>query len=74
LFSRLKKEDVLYIPLPENPCENATAAAKTTYKKEMDPNLEVSCVMLACMEPELQVQFETNHEMYDTIVALKDMF
>jgi hypothetical protein len=26
------------------------------------------------MEPELQVQFETNHEMYDTIVALKDMF
>jgi hypothetical protein len=26
------------------------------------------------MEPELQVQFETNHEAHDMIVALKDMF
>jgi hypothetical protein len=30
--------------------------------------------MLACMEPELQVQFETNHEVHDMIVALKDLF
>jgi hypothetical protein len=40
----------------------------------MDANLEVSFLMLACMEPELQVQFETNHEANDMIVALKDMF
>jgi hypothetical protein len=40
----------------------------------MDANLEVSCLMLACMEPELQMQFETNHEVHDMIVALKDMF
>ena len=69
-----KKEDVLDTPLPEDPGENATAAAKTAYKKAMDANLEVSCLMLACMEPELQMQFETNHEVYDMIVALKDMF
>jgi hypothetical protein len=61
-------------PLPEDPSENATAAAKTAYKKAMDANLEVSFPMLACMEPELQVQFETNHEAYNMIVALKDMF
>jgi hypothetical protein len=30
--------------------------------------------MLACMELELQVQFETNHEGHNMIVALKDMF
>jgi hypothetical protein len=30
--------------------------------------------MLACMEPELQMRFETNHEAYDMIMALKDMF
>ena len=30
--------------------------------------------MLACMEPELQVQFETNNEAYDVIVALNYMF
>ena len=75
MFSGLKKkEDVLDTPLPEDPGENTTAAAKTAYKKAMDANLEVSCLMLACMEPELQMQFETNHEVYDMIVALKDMF
>jgi hypothetical protein len=74
LFSALKKEDILDNPLPEDPGENATAAAKTTYKKVMDANLEVSCLMLACIEPKLQVQFETNHEVYDMIVVLKNMF
>ena len=76
LFSRLeKKKDVLDTPSPdEDPGEDATAAAKTAYKKAMDANLEVSCLMLACMEPELQVQFETNHEAHDLIMALKDMF
>jgi hypothetical protein len=36
----------------------------------MDANLEVSCLM----EPELQVQFETNHEAHNMIMALKGMF
>jgi hypothetical protein len=40
----------------------------------MDANLKVSCQMLACMEPELQVQLETNHEAHDMIMVLKDMF
>jgi hypothetical protein len=26
------------------------------------------------MEPELQMQFETNHDVHDMIVVLKDMF
>ena len=30
--------------------------------------------MLACMEPELQMQFENNHAAHDMIVALRDMF
>jgi hypothetical protein len=40
----------------------------------MDANLEVSCLVLSCMKPELQMQFETNHETHDMIVVLKDMF
>jgi hypothetical protein len=60
--------------MPEDPGEDATVVAKTAYKKAMDANLEVSCLMLACMEPELQVHFETNHEAHDMIMALKDMF
>ena len=30
--------------------------------------------MLACMEPELQMQFKNNHTAHDMIVALRDMF
>ena len=30
--------------------------------------------MLACMEPELHIQFETNHAVHDLIVALQGMF
>jgi hypothetical protein len=40
----------------------------------MDVNIEVSCLMLAYLEHELQVQFEINHEAHNMIVALKDMF
>ena len=69
-----KKEDVLDTPLPEEPVDDAPAAIKNAYKKACDANLEVSCLMLACMEPELQMQFETNHEAYDMIVVLRDMF
>jgi hypothetical protein len=48
-----KKEDVLDTPLPEELADDATAAVKNAYKKACDNNLEVSCLMLACMEPEL---------------------
>jgi hypothetical protein len=60
--------------MPEDPGEDATATGKTAYNKAMDANLEASCLMLACMELELQVQFKTNHEAHGMIVALKDMF
>jgi hypothetical protein len=60
--------------LLDDPCEDATTVAKTAYKKAMDANFEVSCLMIACMEPKLQVQFETNHEAHDMIMALKDIF
>ena len=43
-----KKEDVLDTPLPEEPAEE-----KTAYRKACDNNLEVSCLMLACMEPDI---------------------
>ena len=69
-----KKEDILDDPLPEAPEANASAAEKAAYKKACDADLEVSCIMLACMEPELQMQFENNHAAYDIYVALNDMF
>jgi hypothetical protein len=69
-----KKEDILDTPLLEKPANDATVAVKNAYKKACDNNLEVSCLMLACIVPELLMQFETNHEAHDMIVALQDMF
>src|SRR5688572_11391943 len=60
-----KKEDVLDNPLPEELADDAPTVVKNAYKKACDANLEVSYLMLACMEPELQMQFETNHEAHD---------
>jgi hypothetical protein len=69
-----RKEEVLDTTLLAVPAEDAPTVIKVAYKKSMDANLEVNCLMLACMEPELQMQFETNLEVHDMIVALKDMF
>ncbi|XP_066311188.1 uncharacterized protein [Miscanthus floridulus] len=69
-----KKEEILDTPLPDEPADNAPAAEKNAYKKACDANLEVSCLMLACMEPDLQLQFDNNHAAHDMIMALNDMF
>jgi len=48
-----KKEEILDTPLPEAAEDNASTAEKNAYKRACDADLEVSCLMLACMEPEL---------------------
>ena len=68
-----KKEHVLEEPIPDVPAENAAATLKSAYKKACDESLDVSCLMLAAMNSDLQKQFE-NIEAYDMIVALKGMF
>jgi len=68
------KEDVLYNPLPEEPSADAPTAERNSYRRAVDKDREVSCLILACMEPELQMQFENNHVAHDMIVALRDMF
>src|SRR6185312_11686646 len=68
------KEDVLDNPLPEEPAADAPAAERNDYRRAVDKDCEVSCLMLACMELELQMQFENNHVVHDMIVALRDMF
>ena len=50
-----KKEEVLDTPLPNELAENVPAVERATYWRACDANLEVSCLMLACMEPELQM-------------------
>ena len=50
-----KKEEILDAPLPEEPDENTPAAERNAYRRACDADLEVGCLMLACMEPELQM-------------------
>ena len=50
-----KKEDVLDTPLPEEPADDAPTEERTANRKACDNNLEVSCLMLACMEPDIQM-------------------
>ena len=49
------KEDVLYNPLPEEPSVDAPTAERNAYRRAVDKDCEVSCLMLACMELELQM-------------------
>ena len=68
-----KKEQVLENPLPEEPADNANATARNAYQKLVDESNEISCLMLASMEPDLQQKFE-NIEAFDMIENLKSMF
>lgn len=49
-----KKEHVLDDPLPEEPEEDATAAVKAAHRRTLDASTEISCLMLAHMELDLQ--------------------
>ena len=68
-----KKEHVLDNPLPDEPEDNATAAVTNAYRRTKDEFTEMSRLMLAHMEPDLQQQFE-KVEAYDMIESLKSMF
>ena len=68
-----KKEHVLEDPLPEEAAENASATTKNVHQKLVDESNEISYLMLACMEPDLQHHFK-NIEAFDMIESLKSMF
>ena len=68
-----KKEDVLDAPLPESAADGASKAPRDTHEKHLDDTLNVSCLMLLSMSPELQKQHE-NMDAYDMIMSLKSMF
>ena len=58
----LKQERKLYVldeALPEEePPTGSTKAVKDAYNKHLNDSIDVTCLMLACMNSELQKQFE----------------
>ena len=48
-----KKVHVLEDPLPDEPADTTNATTRNAYQKLVDESNEISCLMLACMEPDL---------------------
>ncbi|KAJ9539205.1 hypothetical protein OSB04_031938 [Centaurea solstitialis] len=68
-----RKWYVLEEPLGEAPPANAPTAARNAHKKHLDDLLDVACLMLATMSPDLQTGL-INTNAYDMIRQLRDMF
>ncbi|KAI5672704.1 hypothetical protein M9H77_13068 [Catharanthus roseus] len=72
----LKQEKKLYVlenPIPNQLANNAPRVEKDAYSKHKDDSNDVTCLMLATMESELQKQFE-EVEAYEMIKQLTEMF
>ncbi|KAG8474922.1 hypothetical protein CXB51_031617 [Gossypium anomalum] len=72
----LKQERKLYViekPLPDEPPANVSRADKDAYKKHFDEMVDIGCLMLATMNPELQKQHE-DMVAYDMIEHLKELY
>ncbi|KAK8547614.1 hypothetical protein V6N12_031748 [Hibiscus sabdariffa] len=67
------KEYVVEEPVPDEPTANAPRADKDKFKKHLDDMLDVSCLMLATMSPELQKQHEDMNA-YNMIQNLKEIY
>ncbi|KAK8685958.1 hypothetical protein V6N13_124986 [Hibiscus sabdariffa] len=68
-----RKEYVIEEAVPNDPGPNAFRADKDKFKKHMDDMLDVGCLMLATMTPELQKQHE-NMVAYEMIQNLKEIY
>jgi len=68
-----KKLCVLDEPIPEAPPSGAPAAQRNAYIKHLNDSVEVSCIMLATMTPELQKEHE-GMTVFDMIDHLKNLY
>ncbi|KAK8979704.1 hypothetical protein V6N11_027739 [Hibiscus sabdariffa] len=68
-----RKEYVIEEAVPNDPGPNASRADKDKFKKHMDDMVDVGCLMLATMTPELQKQHE-NMVAYEIIQNLKEIY
>ena len=67
------KDYVLTTPLPVAPTAEATVAEHNVYQTKLDDCTAVQCLMIACMESELQEMFETT-EPYLIIQELDSLY
>ena len=68
-----RKEYILDQPILKEPTANAPRAQKDAYNKHLNDSVDVTCLMLGCMESELQKKL-MEMEAYTMIGHLKEMF
>ncbi|KAL4361036.1 hypothetical protein GQ457_04G021110 [Hibiscus cannabinus] len=68
-----RKEYVIEEPIPDEPEANAPRANDDKFKKHTDDMLDVNCLMLATMVPELQKKYE-DMSAYEMIQNLKEIY
>ncbi|KAL4283175.1 hypothetical protein GQ457_16G020370 [Hibiscus cannabinus] len=73
ILKQERKEYVIEEAVPNDPGPNAPKADKDKFKKHMDDMLDVGCLMLATMTPELQKQHE-DMVAYQMIHNLKEIY
>ncbi|KAL6582344.1 hypothetical protein OROMI_006358 [Orobanche minor] len=73
VLKAVKKQYILENLIPDEPESTATKAQKDAYNKHVIDSLDVTCLMLATMNSELQIQFE-DMEAYEMMGQLKEMF
>ena len=69
-----QKEYVLEQPYPDEPEGNVSAGVRHAYEKHCSDSIDVSCLMLATMNSELQKQYEDSIDAYIMIEGLQGMF
>ncbi|KAL4290734.1 hypothetical protein GQ457_14G014260 [Hibiscus cannabinus] len=73
VLKQKRNEYVIEEPVSDEPAANAPRADKEKFKKHMDDMLDVTCLMLSTMVPELQKQHE-DMGVYEMIQNLKDIY
>ncbi|KAK8985023.1 hypothetical protein V6N11_082642 [Hibiscus sabdariffa] len=68
-----RKQYVIEEHVPNEPGANAPRADKDMFKKHLDDMIDVGCLMLATMTPELQKQHE-DMVAYEMIHNLKEIY
>ena len=72
----LKSEKIAYVlnkPFPKSPPVEASNSDHNAYQKHIANSEIASCIMLASMTTELQMQHETM-EAYDIVIDLRELF
>ena len=73
ILKQEREEYILDQPVPDEPAVNAPKTQKDAYSKHLNDSIDVTCLMLGCMDSNLQKQL-MEMDAYNIIGHLKEIF